>query len=68
MNKSYLKYVQKVFYFAEISRFLDLSCQCVPIKKAMNFGIEIFIHIFDEQQSGTNMIYGIKQDVIRLGG
>lgn len=32
--------------------------------KAMNFGIEIFIHIFGEQQSGMNIIYGIKRDVI----
>lgn len=29
----------------------------------MNFGMEIFIHIFGEQRNGMNKIYGIKQHV-----
>lgn len=38
----------------------NLEYKCPMYKKEMNFGMEIFIHIFGKQRNDTNKIYGIK--------
>lgn len=38
----------------------NLEYKCPMYKKEMNFGMEIFIHIFGKQRDDTNKIYGIK--------